>query len=89
VDRGDAGLIVRDNFSYGFGALQENAELVQWMRAYNADSTHRRHVRFYGVDLSIGGPRDYTPTNAEVLWSPDANRFAPSPEVRRGRSAQI
>jgi erythromycin esterase len=59
---GDAGLIVRDNLSYGFGALQENAELVQWMRAYNADPTHRRHVRFYGVDLSIGGPRGYTPT---------------------------
>jgi erythromycin esterase len=59
---GDAVAIVRDNLSYGFGTLQENAELVQWMRTYNAGPAHRRHVRFYGVDLSIGGPRGNTPT---------------------------
>jgi erythromycin esterase len=60
--QGDVGAIVHDNLSYNFGALGENVELVQWMRAYNADASHRRTLRFYGMDLSIGGPRGYTPT---------------------------
>ena len=59
---GDAGQIVGDNLSYHFGAFRENTELVQWMRAYNADPAHRRPVRFYGIDVSLGGPRGYTPT---------------------------
>jgi erythromycin esterase len=60
-EAGDAAQIVRDNLSYGFGAFGENVDLVQWMRAFNTDSAHRRHVRFYGVDLSLGGPHGYTP----------------------------
>jgi erythromycin esterase len=59
---GDAAQIVRENLLWGFGALGENVELVQWMRAYNADPAHRRKVRFYGMDLSLGGPGGATPT---------------------------
>jgi erythromycin esterase len=61
---GDVRQIVRDNLSYNFGTLGENVELVEWMRSYNANVAHRRKVRFYGIDLSIGGPRGYTPQPA-------------------------
>ncbi|MBN2487831.1 MAG: erythromycin esterase family protein [Methanosarcinaceae archaeon] len=37
-------------FSHGFGKLDANRELVEWMRAYNADPTHRVKLRFYGFD---------------------------------------
>ncbi|MDD2754785.1 MAG: erythromycin esterase family protein [Methanothrix sp.] len=37
-------------FSHGFGRLKANRELVEWMRAYNADGAHRIKLRFYGFD---------------------------------------
>lgn len=37
-------------FSHGFGQLEANRELVEWMRRYNAESSHRTRVRFYGFD---------------------------------------
>ena len=37
-------------FSHGFGRLDANRELVEWMRAYNADPTHRIKLQFYGFD---------------------------------------
>jgi len=37
-------------FSHGFGRLEANRELVQWMREYNADEAHRAKLRFYGFD---------------------------------------
>jgi len=37
-------------FSHGFGRLDANRELVEWMRAYNADPSHRIKLRFYGFD---------------------------------------
>ena len=43
--------IVRDTgFSHGFGRLEANRELVEWMRRYNADPSHRTKLRFYGFD---------------------------------------
>jgi erythromycin esterase-like protein len=42
---------VQDNgFSHGFGQLEANRELVEWMREYNADSSHHVKIRFYGFD---------------------------------------
>jgi erythromycin esterase-like protein len=42
---------VRDTgFSHGFGKLDANRELVEWMRAYNADASHRVKLQFYGFD---------------------------------------
>ena len=37
-------------FSHGFGRLEANRELVEWMREYNADSSHHTKLRFYGFD---------------------------------------
>src|SRR5437763_9635138 len=37
-------------FSHGFGRLNANRELVEWMRRYNADPSHRVQLQFYGFD---------------------------------------
>jgi erythromycin esterase len=37
-------------FSHGFGRLDANRELVEWMRAFNADPTHRVKLQFNGFD---------------------------------------
>lgn len=37
-------------FSHGFGQLEANRELVEWMRHYNADPAHDVALRFYGFD---------------------------------------
>jgi erythromycin esterase-like protein len=37
-------------FSHGFGRLDANRELVEWMRRYNADPSHRVTLQFYGFD---------------------------------------
>ncbi len=36
--------------SHGFGRLDANRELVEWMRRYNADPSHRVKLQFYGFD---------------------------------------
>ena len=38
-------------FGHGFGRLEANHELVEWMRRYNADSSHRVKLHFYGFDI--------------------------------------
>ncbi len=48
-------------FSHGFGRLEANRELVEWMRQYNAEPTHRVKLRFYGFD---------SPTEIEGADSP-------------------
>ncbi len=37
-------------FSHGFGRLEANRGLVEWMREYNADGGHGVKLRFYGFD---------------------------------------
>lgn len=37
-------------FSHGFGKLEANRELVEWMREYNADPSHQTKLQFYGFD---------------------------------------
>ncbi len=37
-------------FSHGFGRLDANRELVEWMRRYNAEPFHRVKLQFYGFD---------------------------------------
>ena len=37
-------------FSHGFGRLDANRELAEWMRQYNADPSHRVKLQFYGFD---------------------------------------
>ncbi len=47
-------------FSHGFGLLDANRELVEWMRRYNADPSHRVKLRFYGFD----SPTEMTGTDS-------------------------
>lgn len=42
--------IQETGFSHGFGRLETNRELVEWMRRYNADRSHVAKLRFYGFD---------------------------------------
>jgi len=53
--RGTARDVVRHGLTWGFGELDENVALVQWMHDYNANPAHSRKIRFYGIDLSSGG----------------------------------
>ncbi len=47
-------------FSHGFGRLDANRELVEWMREYNADPSHRTKLQFYGFD----SPTEMTGTDS-------------------------
>ncbi len=47
-------------FSHGFGRLDANRELVEWMRRYNADPARRVPLRFYGFD----SPTEMTDTDS-------------------------
>ncbi|HPT37323.1 MAG TPA: erythromycin esterase family protein, partial [Methanothrix sp.] len=37
-------------FSHGFGQLEENRELIEWIKRHNAQSSSNRSVQFYGFD---------------------------------------
>jgi erythromycin esterase len=41
-------------FGQGFGPLEANRELAEWMRTYNADPAHSVKLRFYGLDIPTG-----------------------------------
>jgi erythromycin esterase-like protein len=47
-------------FSHGFGQLDANRELVEWMREYNADPSHHVKLQFYGFD----SPTEMTGTDS-------------------------
>jgi erythromycin esterase-like protein len=47
-------------WSHGFGRLEANRELIEWMREYNADPSHRVKLRFYGFD----SPTEMTGTDS-------------------------
>lgn len=42
--------VLETGFSHGFGRLEANRELVEWMRQYNSDPSHRVKLHFYGFD---------------------------------------
>lgn len=50
----------------GFLPSAEDEELLLWMKAYNADSAHARKLRFYGIDLGLGGLGNSYPSPAPV-----------------------
>jgi erythromycin esterase-like protein len=45
---------VREWFGNGFGLLEANRELVEWVRRHNADASHPTSLHFYGFDLPLG-----------------------------------
>jgi erythromycin esterase len=47
-------------FSHGFGRLDANRELVEWMRRYNGEPSHHVKLRFYGFD----SPTEMTGTDS-------------------------
>lgn len=47
-------------FSHGWGPLEANRELVEWMRQYNTDPSHRFKLQFYGFD----SPTESTDTDS-------------------------
>lgn len=53
-------------FSHGFGRLEANRELVEWMRRYNADPSRLVKLQFYGFD----SPTEMTVTDSprQVLY---------------------
>ncbi len=63
-------------FSHGFGRLDANRELVDWMREYNADPSHPVKLRFYGFDSptemgSTASPRQVLQFVLDYLASVD------------------
>ncbi|WP_416367439.1 erythromycin esterase family protein [Nocardia terpenica] len=42
--------VLATGFSHGFGAVPGNRELVEWLRAYNADRAPSERIRCYGFD---------------------------------------
>jgi erythromycin esterase len=42
--------VQESGFSHGFGKLDANRELVEWMRRYNADPSCQVQLQFYGFD---------------------------------------
>ncbi|HOQ65690.1 MAG TPA: erythromycin esterase family protein [Methanosarcina thermophila] len=53
-------------FSHGFGRLDANRELVEWMRQYNADPSHPIKLRFYGFDSPT--EMTYSDSPRQVLY---------------------
>lgn len=53
-------------FSHGFGRLDANRELVEWMRQYNIGPSHHIKLQFYGFD----SPTEMTCTDSprQVLY---------------------
>jgi len=78
-----------EGFSYGFRRLEGNRELVEWMRAHNADPAHGAPLRFYGFDsptemVGTDSPRqllgvalDYLAGVDEALGQAHRERIAP------------
>jgi erythromycin esterase len=48
---GDLDSVVRRGFSWTFDRLPQNAELVKWLRTYNASRPNSLRVRLYGIDV--------------------------------------
>jgi len=48
---GDLTTALGQGLTFDFDQLPQNAELLRWMRAYNADPAHARPLHFYGFDV--------------------------------------
>ncbi|MFI9818686.1 erythromycin esterase family protein [Saccharothrix variisporea] len=50
---GDLDTVLATGFSHSFGNVPGNRELVEWLRAHNADKAPQDRVRFYGFDAPL------------------------------------
>ena len=77
-------------FSHGFGRMAANRELVEWMRAYNADPAHSVKLHFYGFDspmemMYADSPRQSLEVVLDYLGSIDGD----SAQVHRDRIGSL
>jgi erythromycin esterase len=63
---GDAADVALRYLTSGFGNFQANVDLIEWMRTYNRGRDAARRLRFYGIDLSLGGPLGSSATAAPI-----------------------
>src|SRR5260221_9104393 len=77
-------------FGAGFGSLDANRELVEWIRDYNADQAHLSKLHFYGFDLPLGQGGLASPSRVLdlVLGYLDAVDSA-SAKMHRGRISPL
>lgn len=66
-------------FSHGFGRLDANRELVEWIKAYNAEPCHDIKLQFYGFDsptkmTGTDSPRQVLHFVLDYLASIDGDR---------------
>lgn len=78
---------VKGWLSKGFGLLEANRELLEWMREYNATSAHTMKLRFYGFDIPLG---DYAFASPRLVLTPPLDFLASvgTPELA-ARKARI
>ncbi|WP_216896308.1 erythromycin esterase family protein [Nocardia alni] len=65
--------VLETGFSHRFGAVPGNRELVEWLRAHNADRPSRDRIRFYGFDApteSAGAPSPRRALTAVIDYLP-------------------
>jgi erythromycin esterase len=80
---GDAAEVARRSFTSGFGNFGANVDLIVWMRDHNRSAKPERRLRFFGVDLSLGGPMGSSATAAPVECALNAlQRHAPDDAKR-------
>jgi erythromycin esterase len=77
-------------FGHAVGQLETNRDLVEWMRAYNADPAHLVKLRFDGFDIPTGtqgiaSPRQVLEFAFGFLASIDGQRV----DARRARIATL
>ncbi|MFC4003616.1 erythromycin esterase family protein [Prauserella oleivorans] len=73
----DIDTVLATGFSHGFGAVPGNRELVEWLRAYNADRPPAERVRFHGFDAPVeysGAPSPRRALSSVVDYLPPALR---------------
>ncbi|MFI9388724.1 erythromycin esterase family protein [Kutzneria sp. NPDC052558] len=67
-------------FSHGFGTIPGNRELLEWLRAHNADQAPEDRIRFHGFDA---------PTEFAAAPSPRSFLIAVDTYLNAGSAAEI
>ena len=88
--RGAGDPAVQAWFGAGFGLLDANRELLEWMRHYNSKPAHALKLHFFGFDLPLGEGGPASPSRVldialDYLGSVDA----PSAKAHRERVASL
>ena len=69
---------VQEWFGTGFGVLDANRELIEWMRRYNADAATTVKLHFYGFDLPLRAGGLASPAGFSTSSSRTLSRSTPS-----------